>query len=266
MVVRRMLPSDQSEAIGPFVFMDHVGPMASPQQSLGAHPHAGIEVITYILEGFNEHRDSLGHTGTTSSGGAQWLTAGRGMLHAERIGIDADRYPVFNAIQMWTKLPRALEDCDPSYRAVQSWEMPTWEGHGASARLIAGRNALFAAEGPVKLKVPALLIDLYLASDHELSLELESINEYGLYIVDGSIRLGSRDFGAGACLTFEHTDAIRLAAPSGHFLRALLLGGARAERPLVYAGSFVFGDDEKAKRAQAAFSSGKMGRLDGVPS
>ncbi|MEM9801789.1 MAG: pirin family protein, partial [Planctomycetota bacterium] len=82
--VLRPVPYGPIEAIGPFVFLDHFGPIEAPTGKLPAHPHAGIDVMTYLLEGANEHTDSLGNVGQIGPGGAQWMRAGRGVLHAER--------------------------------------------------------------------------------------------------------------------------------------------------------------------------------------
>src|SRR6187549_971733 len=83
--VRRALPLRERHSVGPWVFLDHFGPfrVKPGQDGVGAHPHAGIETVTYILSGRQEHRDSAGHTGIVAAGGAQWMTAGRGIVHAE---------------------------------------------------------------------------------------------------------------------------------------------------------------------------------------
>lgn len=268
MTVRRVLPSQKVEAIGPFVFVDHIGPMPSPRQSLPAHPHAGIEVITYLMKGHNEHRDSLGHIGRTSSGGAQWLTAGRGMLHAERIGdaeAKSDDDDTFHAVQLWTRLPAALEDCAPSYRAVLPDQVPEWRGDGALARLIAGQHALFSDPGPVQLQVKALLVHVRLDARRSLQLVLDLVGEYGIYVLSGSMQVAGEIIRPGQCLFLTSRDQVVLEAALGGPAECLLLGGTPAERPLVYAGSFVFGSQHKADIALQAFRDGAMGTLDGVP-
>ena len=82
--VRRALPERQRHSVGPWVFLDHFGPYrANGKDGVGPHPHAGIETVTYLLSGRNRHRDSAGHEGVVTAGGAQWMTAGRGIVHSE---------------------------------------------------------------------------------------------------------------------------------------------------------------------------------------
>ncbi|MEO0399074.1 MAG: pirin family protein [Pseudomonadota bacterium] len=90
--VNRPLPTAKVPSIGPFVLLDHFGPVPAPREKLPAHPHAGIEVMTYLLDGANEHTDSLGNVGQIDAGGAQWMKAGSGILHTERSLLD--RSPV----------------------------------------------------------------------------------------------------------------------------------------------------------------------------
>ena len=108
--VRRALPDRQRHSVGPWVFLDHFGPfrVTPGKDGVGAHPHAGIETVTYLLSGRQQHRDSAGHTGIVTAGGAQWMTAGRGIVHAETpMPLDEAQHTL-HGIQLWTTLPRAL--------------------------------------------------------------------------------------------------------------------------------------------------------------
>ncbi len=269
MAIRRALPGAKTQSIGPFVFMDHVGPMPSPRQSLAAHPHAGIEVITYLIEGANEHRDSFGNRGQTHSGGAQWLTAGRGMLHAERIGEtqDGETTAVFNAVQLWTRLPIELENCEPRYRAVAPEQIPEYHAAGITLRLVAGASTLFLAHGPVKLAQDALLMHMKLEPGASTRIDLSLQQEFGLYVVSGELCLGERHecLPQGHIAVLEKSDMLLVTNTSNEPGECLLLGGEPAPQPLVYHGSFVFNSASKALEAERAFVQGLMGTLDGVP-
>ena len=268
MTVRRVLPSADMEAIGPFVFFDHVGPMQSPRMNLGAHPHAGIEVVTYLIEGANEHRDSMGNRGSTYSGGAQWLTGGKGLLHAERIGVSDDGITPenFHAVQIWSRLLKSLEDCEPAYRAVLPTEIPEIQKDGTQLRLVAGTNHLFEEAGPVTLKVDALILYVRLAPAGGLDLPLSANGEFAVYVLSGAVRLGQDRalLHAGSIAALSSGTQLSLTALSAG-TECLVIGGTHAERPLVYSGSFVFGSAEKARAAQRLFEEGGMGRMDGVP-
>lgn len=131
--VRRALPTSNVQAVGPFVFFDHFGPAPAHPETLPAHPHAGIEVMTYLLAGGNEHRDSRGHRGTVQAGGAQWMRAGSGILHAETV-LPALGDTV-HGLQLWSRLPVAEQDSEPAYRAIAADDVPQWLEQGCDLRL-----------------------------------------------------------------------------------------------------------------------------------
>src|SRR6185436_10115420 len=102
----------------PWVFLDHFGPfrVTPGKDGVGAHPHAGIETVTYLLSGRQEHRDSAGHTGIVGARGAQWMTAGRGIIHAERPVPETEAEHVLHGLQLWTSLPRLKKLGEPRYQ------------------------------------------------------------------------------------------------------------------------------------------------------
>ena len=267
--ILRALPGPKIESVGPFIFMDHVGPAPSPRVSLAPHPHAGVEVVTYVIEGTNEHRDSLGNRGQVTSGGAQWLTAGKGMLHAERIGAptpDAGIAPqMFHAVQLWTRLPKAREDCQPAYRAVDATEIPVAREPGVSMRLVAGQ--LFSAVGPVTLAQEALLVHVVLQPGASISLPLSSGLEAAVYTLTGLVQVaGDRNaLPRGDGVVVSGDLRVTVSNPSDAASSFLLMGGAPAERPLVRHGSFVYASQANAVEADRRFAAGEMGTLEGVP-
>lgn len=266
--VLRALPTHAVQAVGPFVFLDHFGPFAASPETLPAHPHAGIEVMTYLLEGANEHRDSCGHRGMVEAGGAQWMRAGRGILHAEtnlpQIG------PTIHGLQIWARLPRAVQHSEPAYRAIAASEVPQWtvpslQGPGeVGLRLLSG--ALEGHQGPIPLSTPALLLHVQLPAASRIALALPSGQEYGVYGIDGAARLD------GAAALLQRGDFACLAAntvvldnPTAQPGNVLVLGGEAAERPLYFGGPFVLDSPAALRQAQRDFRDGKMGTLDGVP-
>ena len=264
LTVLRALPLPGLDAIGPFVFLDHGGPMRPPTRGIGAHPHAGIEVITYLLQGINKHRDSFGHVGQVSSGGVQWITSGRGMLHAEVPAGDGE--PVMEAVQLWARHPEALDNTPPRYQAVQSEEIVETEGDGYRGRLISGALPdMFVSDGPVHLAQPATLAHFTIAPGASLELKLPAGQELGVFVMRGAGTVqGERVAKSDIMLLAESATLSGTSKPDTP-LELLLLGGKRAKRPLVFAGSFVFNSQEAANRANEDLMSGRMGVLDGVP-
>lgn len=263
LTVLRALPTEELEAVGPFVFLDHMGPAAPPAGGVPAHPHAGIEVITYLLAGGNDHRDSMGNHSAIEAGGAQWITSGRGMLHAEfpRGGADG----LNHGAQLWARQPRALDDAEPKYTKVDAGEIPCVALERGRLRLLAGAYAGFESAGPIVLAQPALLLHLTLEPGGAYDASLPKGFEMGAYPLSGVATLDDADLAQGEIALLAPAERIAIANHRVTTLELLMFGGAPAERPLVFRGPFVFGDRERIARAYADFSQGLMGKLDGVP-
>ena len=131
-IINRILPNRYADAVGPFVFLDHALPIKhSPDEPLkvvngkGAHPHRGIATLTYILNGEAEHLDSRGHHAKVSSGGAQWMKAGNGIIHDEVVNVDPQTNDLLtHAFQFWINLPSKQKAEPPEYLPVQASEVP----------------------------------------------------------------------------------------------------------------------------------------------
>lgn len=260
--VLRLLPRREAEAIGPFVFLDHFGPIPAPRGKLPAHPHAGIEVMTYLLDGANEHTDSLGNVGRIAAGGAQWMRAGRGILHTERNLVD--EASTMHGLQIWARLPVAEQGSAPEYRAIAAGEVPRWSRDGGELRLLAGQ--LEGHEGPIPLASPSVLAHLSVPAGAALDVALPApAHEHAVYVIeadadavlDGSVAavpgtMASAPTGA---------DSIRIEGRA----EVLLLGGEPAPRPLLFGGPFVFDSQAALLDAQRRYATGGMGTLDGVP-
>ena len=183
------LPTTSHEAVGPFVFLDHFQPAPARAETLPAHPHAGIEVMTYLLEGGSEHRDSKGHRGTVRSGGAQWMRAGSGILHAETVLPELGA--TVHGLQLWARLPLSLQDTEPLYRSFNAEDVPQWHKDGNLLRLLAGN--MQGHTGALALALPAFMLHIDLAANAHLQLTLPDPDfEYGVYAIEasaGSLRL-----------------------------------------------------------------------------
>lgn len=265
LMVLRALPKARLEALGPFVFLDHFGPAAPPAGGVPAHAHAGIEVITYLLDGENEHRDSLGNDSSISSGGAQWFASGRGILHAEfpRGGADG----LTHIAQLWARQPRAMDDAAPRYAAFAAEEIPQTAIERGRLRLLCGEMPdFFEKRGPIALAAPALLLHATLEPGGDLTAPLPGAFEMGVYVLGGVATIGSADVSRAELALLKPAASVTIANHRAITLDLLLLGGAPAERPLVFRGPFVFNSPEAIDRAYRDLAEGRMGRLDGVPS
>ena len=143
LVTRRPVPGPTVEHVGAFLFLNHHGPQVYPPNNrglpFGPHPHRGFETVTFILEGELAHTDSAGHESIIREGGVQWMTAGRGLVHAE---ISPDSFKrsggPLEILQLWVNLPARLKLCAPRYVGVQADAIPVVHGEGAAVHLVSG--------------------------------------------------------------------------------------------------------------------------------
>jgi quercetin 2,3-dioxygenase len=263
--VRRALPFADRRSVGPFVFLDHFGPFSivAGDEGVGPHPHAGIETVTYLLTGRNEHRDSAGHSGVVSTGGAQWMTAGRGIVHAERPLAESGGPIVQHGVQLWTTLPRALKMMPPRYQRIDASAIPEFSVEGARVRVVAGEVS--GTRGPAETLMPTFLAHATLAAGVRASVGVAACFEAAAYVIEGEGAFG-REAGKraarGELALYEDEGGSLVMANDGPApLEVLLFGGAPAEGPLVFHGPFVMNSMEQIRAAEIAYQTGRMGVL-----
>jgi quercetin 2,3-dioxygenase len=267
--VRRALPATGRHSVGPWVFLDHFGPfrVAGGDEGVGPHPHAGIETVTYLLTGRNEHRDSAGHHGIVTAGGAQWMTAGRGIVHSERPLADGAEAAIQHGIQLWISLPRALKMMPPRYRRIDAEEIVEKSLAGATLRVVAGE--VDGAKGPAPTLMPAFLAHVAVEPGASVVLDIAACHEAAAYVIEGAGRFGPAGgtaASAGDLVVFANEGGTLLASNAGETpLGLMLLGGAPAEGPLVFHGPFVMNSVEQVRAAEIAFRTGRMGTLADTP-
>ena len=260
--VRRALPDRARHSVGPWVFLDHFGPfpVKGGKEGVGAHPHAGIETVTYLLSGRNEHRDSAGHQGIVAAGGAQWMTAGRGIVHSERPLVQGEGELMQHGLQLWTTLPRALKMMPPRYQRIDADSIPVVEGVGTKARVIAGE--LGAARGPAEVLMPLFLWHVSVLPGAAFEAPVGGAFEAAAYVIAGEGAFDGRVAGVGELVVYETAEgAVSFTNSGRETLEVLVLGGAPAEGPLVFHGPFVMNSVEQVRAAEIAYQTGRMGSL-----
>jgi redox-sensitive bicupin YhaK (pirin superfamily) len=249
--VRRALPSRQRRMVGPFVFLDQMGPhvfAAGHGLDVRPHPHIGLSTVTYLLKGEILHRDSLGTVQAIRPGEVNWMTAGKGIVHSERTApeIRTGESALFG-LQCWVALPRKHEESDPSFTHTKAHELPVVEGEGATARIIAG--SFFGRTSPVQALSDMFYVDLTLQPGARLTMPSEYA-EQALYVVDGTLDLG-RDgrFEAGQLLVLKAGATLTLGAGSAS-VRVMLLGGEPMDGPRYLTWNFVSSSSERIEQAK----------------
>ncbi len=262
--VKRALPDRNRQSVGPWVFLDHFGPfrVKPGEDGVGPHPHAGIETVTYLLSGRNEHLDSAGHRGIVGPGGAQWMTSGRGIVHAEYPRPENEAEMTQQGIQLWTTLPRALKTMAPRYQRIEAGDIPEVNSDNLKVRVIAG--SYDHQQGPADVLMPTLLWHVALLPAATFSAPVPQGFEIGAYVINGVVAFseGLQRVGEGALVVYNNMDGnIRFTNTAEKSADVLLLGGAPADGPLVFHGPFVMNSIEQIRAAELAFRNGDMGSL-----
>ena len=239
--VRRSLPAARRRMVGPFTFLDHMGP-ASVRMDVLPHPHIGISTLTYLFTGHVVHRDSLGNTQSIVPGEANWMVSGRGIAHSERAQSDD-----LHGIQAWLALPESDEETPPSFTHSDAHELPLIHEHDFDARLISG--SAFGLTSPARAFSPHFYLDVRLRAGARVELPRDH-EERATYVVDGRLREGE----AGQLVVFESGDAVITAEEDS---MVMLLGGAPLGHRFMW-WNFVSSRRERIEEAKADWEAGRI--------
>ena len=247
--VRRLLPAQARQMVGPFIFFDHMGPVSLPPGrglDVRPHPHIGLSTVTYLFEGDILHRDSLGTEQPIRPGELNWMTAGRGIVHSERSpGAARNSDSRVHGLQLWAALPREFEETDPSFQHFAAAQLPELDIPGARARLVAGKA--FGETSPVQVHSPLFYVDVTLDKGAALQLP-DEYAERGLYVVDGEISCDGCSYRSGELLVFHANAPARIEAPAAS--RIMLLGGQPVDGTRLIWWNFVSSTRERMERAR----------------
>ncbi|MEM9696051.1 MAG: pirin family protein, partial [Myxococcota bacterium] len=228
--VRRVLPSRKRRSVGPFVFLDEMGPVEfEPGEGIGVppHPHIGLSTLTYLFDGTIVHRDSLGVLQPIRPGAVNWMTAGHGVTHSERADEEERaRRSGLHGVQAWVALPPEAEDVDPSFEHRRADELPVAAVDGVSCVVLAGEA--FGERSPVRTFSPLFYVDARWSSEGGLVLAAE-LGERALYPIDGEVEVGGELHAPGRLVVLDDGRDVGVRGEAG--ARALLLGGAPRGAP-----------------------------------
>ncbi len=263
--VSRPIPGPGYESVGPFIMLDQFGPVEyGPGEAKGApeHPHFGFETLTYLLEGRGLHRDSIGNVSTTGPGEAQWMRAGRGIVHDEGADEELKRKGGrSHGVQLWINLPRANKEAEPAYRAISRDMIPEMQVGDAHVRLLAG--SLLGKEGPVTTFAKPWLAHVNLPAGGKTLLDVPGGIDLGAYVLLGAGKFGAeaREASAGELVRFG-SGVGAVAIEASEALDVLVLGGPGLDAPILRYGPFVASSREQLLKAVRDYQTGKMGLID----
>ena len=260
--VRRAVPTLQARSVGPFVFVDHMGPAVFERGAgidVRPHPHIGLATVTFLWAGTIHHADTLGSSQDITVGDVNWMTAGRGIAHAERtpLALREGEQPL-HGMQTWVALPKAHEETAPEFHHHPASTLPQFRRDGAWVRVIAGRG--FGEESPVRVFADTLNVALDLDPDAELSIP-PSHAERALYVLEGDAQLDGADVPARhlAVLDAGSPAVLRAKTP----LKAMLFGGEPLDGPRHLWWNFVSSSKDRIEQAKDDWQAGRFGKVPG---
>ena len=255
--VARLLPFAQRRSVGPFVFFDHMGPVDFPagiprSVDVRPHPHIGLATLTYLFAGEIMHRDSVGSEQPILPGEVNWMTAGSGITHSERFEAAREAGGPLHGIQSWVALPAEQEETEPAFHHHGTAELPTQEGDGLWARLVAGEA--FGARAPVKTHSPLFYIHWELKAGARAQLAAE-YPERAAYVARGAVQAAGQRVDAGRMVVFSPGTPVLFEALQD--ATVMLLGG-QPLGPRFIEWNFVSSRRERIEQAKADWRAGRM--------
>jgi redox-sensitive bicupin YhaK (pirin superfamily) len=196
-MVGRLLPFRQKRMVGPFIFIDHMGPVTMSDHEnfdVGPHPHIGLSTLTFLFEGSILHRDTLDNVVEIKPGAVNWMTAGKGIVHSERTP-EYLRHSekTMHGLQIWVALPKELEQMEPAFFHIDKEQIPAWRDGDVQYKLIAGEA--FGKKSPVPVYSKLFMLEIKSTSRQILNIGSELYGESGLYILQGSIESAGNVYG-----------------------------------------------------------------------
>ncbi|MCC7082097.1 MAG: pirin family protein [Burkholderiales bacterium] len=255
--VARILPHAKRRMVGPFIFLDEMGPVDFPPgipraADVRPHPHIGLATVTYLFAGEIMHRDSVGSEQPIRPGEVNWMTAGRGISHSERFERARAHGDHVHGIQSWVALPSAYEETDPAFAHYSAQSLPLFEEAGVWARVIAGEA--LGATSPVPTHSALFYVHARLEPGARIDLP-PRYPERAALIVAGAVDVNGQRHDAGRMLVFEARRPITLSALQP--ATVMLLGGDPiGERHIEW--NFVSSSRERIARAKADWQAGRM--------
>lgn len=255
-LVGRLIPFRKKKMIGPFIFIDHMGPTPlGPEKYMDVdqHPHIGLATLTFILEGEIMHEDGLGTKQLIKPGAVNWMVAGKGVSHTERTPENLRKGTVFSVhgYQIWVALPKEQEDCDPEFHHFDANELPKWVDGEATFTLIAGKG--YGKESPVPVHSELFMIEIKNKASYPLNTMDNLKGEIGICIVEGGIEACGEHVEKGAIVVSKVVDTCHtVLKPNSHIL---LFGGIPfAEERHIY-WNFVSSSMEKIEIAKEKWAT-----------
>jgi hypothetical protein len=250
--VRRSIGSAKLRNFDPFLLLDEF--TVAPPAGFPDHPHRGFETVTYMLKGKVSHEDFAGHKGSIGPGDLQWMTAGRGIVHAEMPAAQE----ASTGLQLWVNLPRKDKLCEPAYQEMLDGDVPRATVDGAEVKIIAGEQ--FGVHAKVVTRTPILYIDVKLEPGKKLEHAVNATYNGFVYVLQGSGTFGDTKEKSDAHTTLVLGDGATLDVEAGdEGLHYVVIAGEPINEPVVQYGPFVMNTREEIMEAMRDYQSNSNG-------
>ncbi|TPN88869.1 pirin family protein [Aquimarina algicola] len=262
-LVGRLIPFRKKRMVGPFIFIDHMGPTVLKKghyMDVDQHPHIGLSTLTYMLEGDLMHRDSIGTQQRISPGSVNWMVAGKGVTHTERTPEDLRDKTDFtvHGYQIWVALPKELEEIEPEFHHIDEKELPSWHDNGTTFKLIAGQG--YGKTSPLPVHSELFMIDVKSEERYTLQIKGELKGEIGICIVKGSINACDTTIEQDNMLVSKVDDSCTITMePNTH---VILFGGQPFEEERHVYWNFVSHDKAKIEDAKRRWAQKQFPTVD----
>tara|TARA_B100001109_G_C18863341_1_gene475288 strand:+ start:4361 stop:5230 length:870 start_codon:yes stop_codon:yes gene_type:complete len=263
-LVGRLLPFRKKRSVGPFVFIDHMGPHKLEEgkfMDVDQHPHIGLSTLTYLYEGEIEHRDSTGAVQVIGAGDAGFMTSGKGVTHTERTPQqNRTKAPLsIHGYQIWVALPKEKEEMEPRFDYFKSHQLPEWNSDGFRFRLVAGEG--FGKQSPLKGYSPLFMVDVEALEDGELNLREHLTGEIAFVIVEGYLIDQGEQVNAGQMLISKSEEACHIQVPKG--TKLLLFGGEPLAEERFLLWNFASSSKERLQQAKKEWEAKQFPKVPG---
>jgi redox-sensitive bicupin YhaK (pirin superfamily) len=256
--LRRLMGGPHSPSIDPFLMLDFFDSPNANDYIAGfpTHPHRGFETVTYMLAGQLRHRDNHGHEGVIETGGVQWMTAGRGIVHSE---MPEQREGLMRGFQLWVNLPARLKMSAPAYQEYDADRMPVEVRDGATAKVIAGSTSQ-GSSGPISTAATrAFYFDIALEAGARFVEPIDPSLAAFVVVHEGALRIGDHPHEIKAVALAALGEGAEVAFTAGNSpARALLIGGQPLREPVAWHGPFVMNTYEELVQAVVDFQAGRF--------
>jgi redox-sensitive bicupin YhaK (pirin superfamily) len=262
-MVGRLLPFRQKRMVGPFIYLDHMGPVQLNEHEnfdVLPHPHIGLSTLTYLLDGTIMHRDSIGNEVEITPGAVNWMTAGKGIVHSERTPQRLrNQSKSMHGLQIWVALPKHLENMKPEFFHIDASHLPEWYEQGVHFKLIAGE--VFGRKSAVPVYSNLFLIEIKSQSAQKLNIGNELFGESGLYILHGGIETEGNQFAPKQLLVASESKLCEFTIEANSTI--YIFGGDAFPEKRFIDWNFVSSDMALIEQAREKWKAGKFDTIHG---